>query len=39
MFNIDLPIVASVVSLVLLGLAAIGWGTDSRPGFADDFRH
>lgn len=39
MFNIDLPIAAFVVSLVLLGLAALGWGVDSRPGFADDFRH
>jgi hypothetical protein len=35
MFSIDLPIVITIVSLVLLGVAALGWGTDSRPGFSD----
>jgi hypothetical protein len=36
MFTIDLPIIASLVSLVLLGVAALGFGADSRPGFSDD---
>ena len=33
---IDLPIIALVVALVLLGLAAAAWGNDTRPEFADD---
>jgi hypothetical protein len=35
MTTIDFPIVASIVALLLLGLAALGWGTDSRPDFSD----
>lgn len=35
---IDLPIVALVVVLLLLGMAAAAWGVDSRPEFADDLR-
>jgi hypothetical protein len=26
----------AVVSLLGLGIAALGWGSDSRPGIADD---
>lgn len=37
MFTIDLPIVVLVVALTLLGVAALAFGADSRPGFADDF--
>lgn len=36
MTTIDLPIIALVVVLLLLGMAAAVWGVDSRPGFADD---
>ena len=32
----DLPIIALVVVLLLLGVAAAAWGVDTRPGFADD---
>jgi hypothetical protein len=38
MFTIDLPIIFLVVAITLLGVAAIGFGAESRPGFADDFR-
>jgi len=34
--TIDFPIIVLVVALVLLGIAAVGWGVDSRPDFADD---
>lgn len=34
---IELPVIA-IVSLLLLGLAAIAWGVDSRPTLADDHR-
>jgi hypothetical protein len=36
--TIDLPIAAFIVSVLLLGLAAVGWGVDSRPTLADDHR-
>jgi hypothetical protein len=35
---VDLPIIALVVALLLLGIAAVGWGVDSRPTIADDYR-
>ena len=38
MTTIDLPIIVLVVALVLLGVAALGWGADSRPTLADDYR-
>jgi hypothetical protein len=38
MTTIALPVIVLVVGLLLVGLAAIAWGVDSRPGFADDFR-
>jgi len=34
--SIDFPIIALVVAILLLGIAALGWGVDSRPDFADD---
>jgi hypothetical protein len=34
----DLPIIALVVAVLLLGIAAVGWGVDSRPSFSDDYR-
>jgi hypothetical protein len=36
--TIDLPIIVFVVSILLLGLAAAGWGVDSRPTLVDDHR-
>ena len=36
MASIDFPIILSIVSLVLLGVAALGFGADSRPGFTED---
>jgi len=36
MFTIDLPIIVLVVALTLLGVAALGFGVDSRPGFTED---
>ena len=35
----DLPIIALVVVLLLLGMAAAAWGVDTRPGFANDHHH
>jgi hypothetical protein len=36
--TIDPQIAAIVVGVILLGLAAVGWGVDSRPTLADDYR-
>lgn len=36
--TIDPQIAAIVVGVILLGLAAVGWGVDTRPEFADDHR-
>jgi hypothetical protein len=36
--SIDMPLVAMVVSILLLGVAALGWGVDSRPTLSDDHR-
>jgi hypothetical protein len=36
--TIDFPIIALVVAVLLLGIAALGWGVDSRPTIADDYR-
>lgn len=36
MFTFDLPIIVLVVAFTLLGVAALGFGVDSRPGFMDD---
>ena len=34
MFTVDLPIVLLVVAITLLGVAALGFGAESRPGFS-----
>jgi hypothetical protein len=36
--TIDLPIIAFLVGVLLLGLAAAAWGVDSRPTLVDDHR-
>jgi hypothetical protein len=33
---IDMPVVAMIVAVLLLALAALGWGVDSRPTLSDD---
>lgn len=33
---IDLPTIAVVVALLVLGMAATAWGVDSRSPFAND---
>lgn len=33
-----IAIVVTLVALVGLDLAAVGWGVDSRPGMVDDHR-
>jgi hypothetical protein len=38
MTTIDLPIIVLVVGLLVLGIAALGWGVDSRPSLTDDHR-
>jgi hypothetical protein len=38
MTTIDLPIIVLVVGLLVLGIAALGWGVDSRPTLTDDHR-
>jgi hypothetical protein len=35
---IDMPLVVLVVAFLLLGIAAVGWGVDSRPTLSDDHR-
>ncbi len=34
--NIDPSIVAFVAGLLVLGMAALGWGVDSRSALSDD---
>lgn len=34
----DLPVVAVVIALLLLGMAAAAWGADTRPPFSEDHR-
>jgi len=36
MSTIDFPVVAFVIGLLVLGIAALGWGVDSRPSLGDD---
>jgi hypothetical protein len=33
---VDLPIILAILGLILLGIAATSFGTDSRPGFGRD---
>jgi hypothetical protein len=32
------PALVAIGSLLLLGIASLGWGVDSRPSFRDDRR-
>ena len=32
------PVIVAVSGLLLLGIASLGWGVDSRPSFGDERR-